>query len=550
MNKLASRSVRSTILHALGAWVLVMGLHPVADAASTLTFEQPVHFPAPDGSDIKVAIGTHEVATLVGSRLQLNMEGGETVWLDAQATTHTEEIEAPLAVTVNGEDPDVVHLILLLPNGQALDAPGSLSGTRSRGFGNLLASTAQIQFAVAQQAPVVRDHRGQPGAVPSPRPPAAPAPGTSAPIVRDHRTPAPSNASDFELAFHHAPIHYQDTDNTNAQADYITRYDYDGNKISTDNWENLKKYPLAAHAYYSVVETCTHWFIVYGFFHPRDWTDSRADQEHENDLEGLLSIVRKDGSRFGKLEGMITVYHTDFYSYIPPGSPFSQGRETIDGRLTLQEFEGALRPLTVQQAKGHGLKAFPYTSDFHGKPNEDGIIYYPVRTGGQVPKSGNDRNARYGLIDIFSAGGLWDSQLSEATIPVSVAKTFYKWGSFKGDKGGGCGSGITVTCSENAANLPWAWDDHDDGPVYHGEMALDPAHLTKVYFAGLGNYSEQYLRNRYLSDLRNRGFQQGHLPNGWPSQLNLPQLYTKLTATCGIAGQGDLRLKNLGVLER
>jgi hypothetical protein len=516
----------------------------MAEAASTLTLEHPVHFLASDGSDVVVEAGTYMVDTLVGSRLRLNMEGGETLFLEAQATTHNEEIEAPLAVTVRSEDPDVVHIVMLLPNGQALDAPGSISGTRSRGFANLLASTAQIQFAVAQQGPVVRDHRGQPKVLPPPpQQPITPAPGTLAPIVRDHRTPAPSNTADFELAYYHAPIHYQDTDSTNAKADYITRYDYDGNKVSTDNWENLIKYPLTAYAYYSVVETCTHWFIVYGFFHPRDWTDSRADQEHENDLEGLLSIVRKDGTRFGKLEGMVTVYHTDFYSYTPPGSPFSQGKETIDGRLTLQQYEGSLRPLTVQQAKGHGLKAFPYTSDFRGKPNEDGIIYYPTRTGVQVPKSGNDRNAKYGLIDIFSTGGLWDTQLSEAKIPSSAAKTFHKWGSFKGDKGGGCGRGITVTCSENAANLPWAWDDHDDDRVVvntvvlsripSGELALDPAHLVSVYFNGLGSFSQQYLRNRYLSDLRNRGFRQGNLPNGWPSQLNLDQLYTKLTPTCG-----------------
>lgn len=532
MNRLSGRYVGKMCGLALVTCLLLTGLNTVGEAKPTVSLEQPVHFMASDGNDVMVVGGTYEVDTLVGSRLRLNMKGLPPLFLDAQATTHDEEIEAPLAVTVLGEDPDVVHIVLVLPNGQALNAAGSISGTRSRGFATLLASKTQIQFAVAQQGPVVRDHRGQQKALPPPRP-TAPSQSTPPPIVRDHRTPPPSNPTDVELAYHHAPIHYQDTDNTNARADYITRYDYDGNKLSTDNWENIKKYPLTAYAYYSVVETCTHWFIVYGFFHPRDWTDSRADQEHENDLEGLLSIVRKDGSRFGKLVGMVTVYHTDFYSYTPPGSPFRQGRETIDGRLTLQQYEGSLRPLTVQQAKGHGLKAFPYTSDFRGKPNEDGIIYYPTRTGVQVPKSGNDRNAKYGLIDLFSTGGLWGTQLSEAKMPSSAAKTFHKWGSFKGDKGGGCGSGITVTCSENAANLPWMWDDHDDGPVYHGEMALDPAHLTTVYFSALGNFSEQYLRNRYLTDLRNRGFRQGNPPNGWPGNLNLDQLYTKLTSTCG-----------------
>lgn len=543
MNRLSGRFVGKTSVLVWFIWLLFAGPNLVVVAASTLTLEQPAHFMTSDGSDVVVEAGTYMVDTLVGSRLRLNMEGGETLFLEAHATTHSEEIEAPLAVIVSGEDPDVVHIVLLLPNGQALDAPGSISGTRSRGFGGLLASPAEIQFAVAQQAPIVRDHRGQPGVPHPPRPQVSPEPGTSAPIVRDHRTSPTSNASAFELAFHHAPIHYQDTDNTNAKGDYITRYDYDNNVLATDNWENLKRYPLIGHAYYSVVETCTHWFVVYGFFHPQDWTDSRFDQEHENDLEGLLSIVRKDGSRFGKLEGIVTVYHNDFYSYTPPGSPLGNGRETIDGRLTLRQYEGSLRPLTVQQAKGHGLKAFPYTSDFHGKSNEDGIIYYPARTARQVPQSGNDRHVNYGLVDFFSTGGLWEVQLSEAKMPSSTSKIYHKWGTFKGNKGGGCGSGITVTCSENAAHLPWAWDDHDDDRVVvsnvvqsripSGELALDPAHLVSVYFNGLGSFNQQYLRNRYLSDLRNRGFRQGNLPNGWPSKLNLDQLYTKLIPTCG-----------------
>ena len=137
MNRLSGRSVGSIFALALGTWVLFMGLNSVAEAASTLTLEQPVHFMTSDGTDVKVEAGTYEVNTLVGSLLRLNMEGGETVFLEAQATTHSEEIEAPLAVTVRGEDPDVVHIVLLLPNSQALDAPGSISGTRSRGFSSL-----------------------------------------------------------------------------------------------------------------------------------------------------------------------------------------------------------------------------------------------------------------------------------------------------------------------------------------------------------------------------------------------------------------------------
>jgi hypothetical protein len=128
-----------------------------------------------------VEAGTYEVDTLVGSRLRLNAQGGTTFFLDAQATTHSEELEAPLAITVSGEDPDVVHVVLLLPNGQTLDVPGSISGTRSRGLSTLLVSKAQIQFAVAQKGPVVRDHRKTKR---SPRPsPAQTAPTLTRPSV-------------------------------------------------------------------------------------------------------------------------------------------------------------------------------------------------------------------------------------------------------------------------------------------------------------------------------------------------------------------------------
>lgn len=79
MNRLCGHFVRSIFTLALGTAVLFMGLNPVAEAASRLTFEQPVHFLASDGTDFMVGLGTHEVETLVGSRLRLNMDGGETV---------------------------------------------------------------------------------------------------------------------------------------------------------------------------------------------------------------------------------------------------------------------------------------------------------------------------------------------------------------------------------------------------------------------------------------------------------------------------------------
>jgi hypothetical protein len=334
-----------------------------------------------------------------------------------------------------------------------------------------------------------------------------------------------------ELAFHHAPVHYQDTDSSDYPSDYITAFDYDGDRIMTNNWDNRGNGLWPATAYYSVVESCTHYFINYAFYHPRDWSDTIFDQEHENDLEGLVIAVRKDGTPYGTMEGMITVFHTDFFSFTPPGSPYSNGHETIDGKVSFEMHDGVNRMKTVQQAKGHGLKAWPYTSDFNGAANQDGIIYYPTTGAPGVPLSGNDRHVNYRLVDMLAPGGMYSSALSDAIQPAAQMLTFSSWGTFRGDTSGGCGSGLK-SCSTNSANTPWGWDDGNDGASYRGEFALDPAHLFSFYFAGTGNFSQKYISNPYLTGLKNSGFYSGHVPAGFPSQLDLNTLFGKLTNSC------------------
>ena len=334
-----------------------------------------------------------------------------------------------------------------------------------------------------------------------------------------------------DLAFHYAPVHYQDTDSSDYPSDYITAFDYDSDRVSTNNWDHRGNGQWPATVYYSVVESCTHYFISYAFYHPRDWTDTIFDQEHENDLEGEIIAVSKDGSEYGSLQGMLTVFHTDFFSFTPSGSPLRNGHETIDGTLSFETTaDGVSRPKTVQEAKGHGLKAWPYASDFNGSANQDGIIYHPVRGIGGIPTSGNDRNVGYQLVDILVTNGMWSAALNDAGLSESQAQTFASWGTFKGDTSGGCGSGLK-TCSTNSANTPWGWDDGNDGASYRGEFALDPAHLFGFYFTGV-NFSQQYLHNRYLEDMRAAGYTSSNPPRGFPSQLDLNSLYSRLVSSC------------------
>jgi len=163
-------------------------------SASSVTLDRQVHFLAPDGTDVVVEAGTYAVAIAENTGITLTQRGHPAIAVGASTVKHGETIEKPTALTVPDDNSDLVHVVLLLLEGRALDAVGSFSGTRPRGVNPALLSASQIQLAVQKQAPVV---------------------GVRGP-------------TDFDLAYRYAPIHYQDTDSTNYRADYITRFDYDG----------------------------------------------------------------------------------------------------------------------------------------------------------------------------------------------------------------------------------------------------------------------------------------------------------------------------------
>jgi hypothetical protein len=285
--------------------------------------------------------------------------------------------------------------------------------------------------------------------------------------------------SDADLAYRWAPIHYQDTSSANSTADYLGPVDYDRDWNTRNNWENLPENSpnLVGTVYYSVVETGTHWFVVYAYFHPRDW---KLLGSHENDMEGLVVAVRKDGSEYGALEAMVTIAHDNFYSYTPPGSPYTDGAENIDGTVIMQSHDGGSHPTTFQEDRGHG--AYRWNGDEF--PGGDGVVYFPSRDAAEVPSSGNDRSVAYRLVDTFADGNLWARRAS--------AETFAEWGVFGGDNG-----------RDNAARTAWAWDDHDDD-VGAGLMATDPARLIFTYFGNTSEFELDYTRNRYQEEAPNR----------------------------------------------
>jgi hypothetical protein len=287
---------------------------------------------------------------------------------------------------------------------------------------------------------------------------------------------------DESLAYRWAPVHFQDVDVTgtyslSGKSDYITAINFDNDWIATNNWNNIANATPAAHAYYSVVETSTHWFIVYAFYHPRDWTDDPFGyylDQHENDVEGCMSIIKKDGTTYGTFLGMVTVSHSDFFAFTPSGSPLQNNHETIDGTVTMETYENVPHPMTAEEAKGHAMKAYPYYNIVG-----DGIKYYPSSDHiAGVPTGANDRNVKYKLVNIFEAGGLWDQRFNTQLLNAAT-------------------TGFLSTVGSGGANTPWGWNDGDDGDVQSGEMATDPAKLTNIYFKNLGTFDLNYISNKY-----------------------------------------------------
>ena len=304
----------------------------------------------------------------------------------------------------------------------------------------------------------------------------------------------------YNLAYRWAPIIYQDTDNTNYKADYITRFDYDGDCVGNNNWDNLPNYPVPAYVYYAVMETETHYYIFYLFFHPRDWSDILPwVDEHENDMEGVWLMIRKDGTKYGSLVVMETEAHTQIYQYSNDPT-VSSGSDDVDGSIIMVYAAGFERPTVFVQARGHGV----YRWDGSDFPGGDGVVYYPYGRA-EEPESGNDRNVSYALIPLFKTLWHYRYEIGNGETfdkPYTYQKQITYEGStidfvaenipeaFDGDDG-----------QDDAANPPWAWDDPDDGPVYKGDVFFDPAYTFSTHLTFQEQVSKNYLYHPYIKSV-------------------------------------------------
>lgn len=280
----------------------------------------------------------------------------------------------------------------------------------------------------------------------------------------------------------YSPVIYQDINKqfANGIADLIAKFNADGNWDMADQWETIEKVPQVPYVYASVQETKTHLFLGYYFYHARDDGPTSFDQ-HENDLEGIMMAVRKDGN-YGVPIAMETIYHSHFLRYRLQDSNVQPGYVGIESD-SVRFSEGTHPEIFISSNgsgdnHGHGVRAYTGKEDV----GDDGIVYkfgepsYPGQPNQFSPKWQNTYN--YGILPIDE---LWEKKFNYNDTP------FRSFGVFPNTKTSG-----------SNANAPWNWRDKDqDGTLGVGIYFTDPAYLFDIDFNGLGTFSHEYVHNPY-----------------------------------------------------
>lgn len=306
----------------------------------------------------------------------------------------------------------------------------------------------------------------------------------------------------YDLAGHWSPVVFQDTatKDSNISQDFVTNFNFDGDYNAYNNWENQPNYPNSAYLYYSVVETQTHYYLIYTLFHPRDWEQICTGifgECHENDGEQVRLVVSKSGGAYGTLQVMETQAHGSVDAATPPGSPVTGGSKNVDaGDVT---FEGS-HPRVFVEAHGHG--PYPCDSRCDGFPGGDGVVYR-FKGFSEVPSSEDDPDVAYDVIDEYY--DLWQRRNDAGPGNPFKSTTQYvgvrlgSWGEPIGKDFGGDTYG-------NGGHPGWGWGGKDG--VNMGDWLIDAAYVAKLWYT-IPNENDpgflSYTYDRYKDDLEAEG---------------------------------------------
>jgi hypothetical protein len=334
------------------------------------------------------------------------------------------------------------------------------------------------------------------------------------------------------LAFAWAPIHYQNVTKTGehgitGMADDLLAFDYDGDFDGRNNWDHLgyTQFSLAAHIYYAISESDSHWFIYYMMFHARDWDNTAFMNQHENDFEGVVMLVRKDGTTFGTLEAGVSSADEYFRSFrATPNIGWSSAnwyRATTLPTITTESWGYRAHPQMYQAAEGHQLNACTNSHNC-GIVSDDSVRYLPFdpSQGARITPfpipDGTTVDVGYTLIDIsdlYSRRFDWP--------------TFADRNTLAGDSSGGCQDYLAgLSCSDNAARGVWAQGDAANASLSANSLiGEDPAAFFAGWFSfnnGLTPPSGNYVSNSFLHPKCDVGRRMQGSPDACVQQICAP----------------------------
>ncbi|MBC7930549.1 MAG: hypothetical protein H7Z38_08265 [Rubrivivax sp.] len=341
---------------------------------------------------------------------------------------------------------------------------------------------------------------------------------------------AASVARDREVAARFAPIFYQGLGDK-WRSDLITNFNFDGDWRGDNNWNatDNKKNKLRAYVYYAVSETPTHLFIHYAVFHPRDYKGSdvkgkilseairegvrrggrydptglstEAVLAHENDMEGALVVVAKDGADLARANVVYveTLGHDRFQKYAAlPDAPSGFKRVRMDGQ----------RALLYVEPKGHGVSA--YDADDKDVLKNRLLVYrFTGRAGeadgDELGEVGYDLQPLYTTLWPRARRGVnetYGAALDYGTRTVSVAGASGKAAS-RSAKLGSLGAAFRgVVGAPNMARPPWGWFDREERDERPGAWFFDPASTIKRHFKPGDDFSAAYTHAPFLGVFR------------------------------------------------
>ena len=314
---------------------------------------------------------------------------------------------------------------------------------------------------------------------------------------------AASNDPYRDLAEHYAPFVAEETW-FHPKSDYLARFDLDGDWRGDNNWERTEVGSSQAYVHYAAMETDTHWFLIYNFFHPRDYSDKCiAGTCHENDNEGMILTIAKDGSTYGRLQTMESLAHNNIYSY-QNDRQVKKGVHSFDGKV---EFHDGSHPVIFIESGGHGVYG---SKDHHSRyslsKDEFSVgtgVTYSYKGKAERPKHPNDRNVGYQLLPIYEH---WWLRAREGSGDGGRAfDAFYAYQPYGGrprpKQARIAGSFLGRKHGSNKAKPFWGWHDNRTRKrkvVATGQWGLDPAYSVSRNLRFPGRFSQQYIYNPYL----------------------------------------------------